>query len=288
MNKVYFLCVVALGFLTACSESEKVTGTAVEPNEIAQQESSSSLSEVLSSDNAAPTEPAGNNDPVPSGTSQTVYELSSSSNASSKDVSADPEPTDTPNNGNESATNSKTLDFRLTQYGLTGDYSFDSGVYGAVVGEDRNTLVPSENPADSTLEETSATPFDGPGVKRFDENTMPALYTYFPETADNLMAAVAAAQSTDSTCNLYMVNVRGETRWLGYVLAGVTADTLTFLDVTVGACTQSSVGTTTRFAFIYCGKMQDYPEEDHVPVANDLTAEECSTVNLNGEWVKLE
>lgn len=288
MIRVWFLFFVALAFLSACSESKDVTGTAVEPNEIALQESSSSLSEVFSSDNAAPTEPVEDNDPEPSGTSQAAYDLSSSSNAFSNDISADAEPTDSPNDGNKSATDSKTLDFRLTQYGLTDDYSFDSGVYGTAVSQDQNTLVPPETPTDSTPVEATATPFDGPGVKRFDENTMPALYTYFPETADNLMAAVARAQATDSTCNLYMVNVRGETRWLGYVLAGVTADTLTFLDIDVGACTQSSVGTTTRFAFIYCGKMLDYPEEVHVPVANDLTAEECSTVNLNGEWTKLE
>ena len=90
--------------------------------------------------------------------------------------------------------------------------------------------------------------------------------------------------SLDAGCGLYMLNIYGDGKAAGFVLADIAKDTITVLDVSAGHC-ESSSGKMERFLFYYCGEIDNRPEIVHVPVENNWSGK-CPVLETRDEWVK--
>jgi hypothetical protein len=82
-----------------------------------------------------------------------------------------------------------------------------------------------------------------------------------------------------------MLNVKGNSKSVGHVLAHVSEDTVTVLDITSSSCGNVTDGKMFRFLFRYCGKLDRNTEIVHVMVDVDIPADRCSALKNDGEWV---
>ena len=301
------LFVACLNF--GCSESTKITGTAEEPNEFAVVLSSSSIavsseSVVSSSSEFLPPDDGKNSsssfekvessssslensgvgssavessssvEPEVSSSSQ-KQESSSSEEGSSSSVAA-------PQSGTQSSSsraNPNSLDHYVDELGLNINQVYE----GAMA-----TKLTEETDSDTAPGQAAATEFDGPWPHRFVKQNIGALEYFFPDAADEyagLIDSIKAGQAEDG-CWLYMMNVYGNDKSVGYVLADVSENKVVVLDISAGECPNSAVNKTFRFLFRYCGVIATSPEIEHVEVDLNIPEGSCPDFGHESEWVK--
>ena len=301
------LFVACLNF--GCSESTKITGTAEEPNEFAVVLSSSSIavsseSVVSSSSEFLPPDDGKNSsssfekvessssslensgvgssavessssvEPEVSSSSQ-KQESSSSEEGSSSSVAA-------PQSGTQSSSsreNPNSLKYYIDELGLNINQVYE----GAMA-----TKLTEETDSDTAPGQAAATEFDGPWPHRFVKQNIGALEYFFPDAADEyagLIDSIKAGQAEDG-CWLYMMNVYGNDKSVGYVLADVSENKVVVLDISAGECPNSAVNKTFRFLFRYCGVIATSPEIEHVEVDLNIPEGSCPDFGRESEWVK--
>ena len=178
--------------------------------------------------------------------------------------------------------NSNSLDSYLKLFKLDSG-SFDGGVLSATFDVSESVIPgdPVDNPPTA-----SATEFDGPWPHKFVKQNIVALGHFFPNAEKEYSEIVSAIKNDtlDANCGLYMLNVYGDGKAAGFVLANIAKDTITVLDISAGRC-ESSSGKMERFLFYYCGEIDSRPEIVHVLVENNLSAG-CPVLKNEEEWVK--
>lgn len=178
--------------------------------------------------------------------------------------------------------NSNSLDSYLKLFKVDSG-SFDGGVLSATFDVSESVIPgdPVDNPP-----KASATEFDGPWPHKFVKQNIVALGHFFPNAEKEYSEIVSAIKNDtlDANCGLYMLNVYGDGKTAGFVLANIAKDTITVLDISAGRCEPSS-GKMERFLFYYCGEIDSRPEIVHVLVENNLSAG-CPVLKNEEEWVK--
>ena len=310
------LFVACLNF--GCSESTKITGTAEEPNEFAVVLSSSSIavssesvvsssSEFLPPDDgknssssfekvessssslensgaksfavesSSSVEPEVSSSSIASEVSSSSQEQISSSSVEESSSSALP-----PQGGTMSSSsveNPNSLKYYIDELGLNINQVYE----GAMA-----TKLTEETDSDTAPGQAAATEFDGPWPHRFVKQNIGALEYFFPDAADEyagLIDSIKAGQAEDG-CWLYMMNVYGNDKSVGYVLADVSENKVVVLDISAGECPNSAVNKTFRFLFRYCGVIATSPEIEHVEVDLNIPKGSCPDFGRESEWVK--
>ena len=150
------------------------------------------------------------------------------------------------------------------------------------------TKLTEETDSDTAPGQAAATEFDGPWPHRFVKQNIGALEYFFPDAADEyagLIDSIKAGQAEDG-CWLYMMNVYGNDKSVGYVLADVSENKVVVLDISAGECPNSAVNKTFRFLFRYCGVIATSPEIEHVEVDLNIPEGSCPDFGRESEWVK--
>lgn len=301
-----------------CSESTKITGTAEEPNEFAVVLSSSSIavssesvvsssSEFLPPDDgknssssfekmessssslensgaksfavesSSSVEPEVSSSSIASEVSSSSQEQISSSSVEESSSSASP-----PQGGTMSSSsveNPNSLKYYIDELGLNINQVYE----GAMA-----TKLTEETDSDTAPGQAAATEFDGPWPHRFVKQNIGALEYFFPDAADEyagLIDSIKAGQAEDG-CWLYMMNIYGNDKSVGYVLADVSENKVVVLDISAGECPNSAVNKTFRFLFRYCGVIATSPEIEHVEVDLNIPEGSCPDFGRESEWVK--
>ena len=298
------VALIAACLCAGCSESAKVTGTAEETNEFALDDSSSSGEPSSSSSNSS-----SNQKPVSSGSSSSAGDVASSTSQNGSGVgssaeessssmasevsSSSLEPVSSGNveessssapppqggiNSSNSTVGPNSLEYYVGKLGLNINQ-----VYAGVVAASST----EEKDSDTDPGEAMATEFDGPWPHRFVKQNIAALEYFFPDAADEYAGLVDSIKAglTEGDCGLYMMNVYGDDRSVGYVIADIAADKVVVLDVAVGECPNSAVNRTFRFLFRHCGEIDSRPEIEHVEVSSGIPLDQCPDFEDEMEWV---
>ena len=310
------LCLCAALFVVGCGDSGTFAGTSEETNEMAENISSSSVDEESSSSfdvqepqpesisssaqkTSSSSRAVSSSSRVASSSSRTLSsssaKISSSSQEHSSSSSKQKENTNTSKYSSssfdgdthtppihEQDPNSNSLDSYLKLFKLDSG-SFDGGVLSATF-DVSESVIPGDpaNPPPTA----SATEFDGPWPHKFVKQNIVALGHFFPNAEKEYSEIVSAIKNDtlDANCGLYMLNVYGDGKAAGFVLANIVKDTITVLDISAGRCEPSS-GRMERFLFYYCGEIDSRPEIVHILVENNLSAG-CPVLKNEEEWVK--
>lgn len=297
------MAVIGLLFLFGCSDSDKLAGTAVEPNEMAENdpnevkdpESSSSVIDVESSsssvkviENGSSSSNKGDNNTLRPGD----IGVSSSSITPVEPVSSSARSDNDTRPGGEQSGTKPGAD--LSGYGAyygVSDASFDSVVIASTVvyGGKVDAEIPIQNPDDSSDTQTpgtsaAVTELNSPGLHKMGDR-LKALYDVFPASAKALIALGEKAAAEDSSCETYLYNVRGQEGSIAHMLVGVASDTLTVLDIRDSNC-RSTQGQVFGFVFIYCGEMDRMPFENRIYADRDPGAGKCPVIDTDYEWTE--
>ena len=177
-----------------------------------------------------------------------------------------------------SIANPNSLEYYIEELGLNINQVYE----GAMA-----TKLTEETDSDTAPGQAAATEFDGPWPHRFVKQNIGALEYFFPDAADEyagLIDSIKAGQAEDG-CWLYMMNVYGDGKSLGYVLADVSENKVVVLDIAAGECPNSAENKTFRFLFKYCGVIFTSPEIEHVEVDLNLPEGSCPSFDSESEWV---
>jgi hypothetical protein len=310
------LCLCVALFVVGCGDSGTFAGTSEETNEMAENISSNSVDEESSSSfdvqephpesisssaqkTSSSSRVVSSSSRVASSSSRTLSSssarISSSSQEHSSSSSKQKDNTNTSKYSSssfdgdthtppihEQDPNSNSLDSYLKLFKLDSG-SFDGGVLSATFDVSESVIPgdPVDNPPTA-----SATEFDGPWPHKFVKQNIVALGHFFPNAEKEYSDIVNAIKNDtlDANCGLYMLNVYGDGKAAGFVLANIVKDTITVLDISAGRCEPSS-GRMERFLFYYCGEIDSRPEIVHILVENNLSAG-CPVLKNEEEWVK--
>jgi hypothetical protein len=310
------LCLCVALFVVGCGDSGTFAGTSEETNEMAENISSNSVDEESSSSfdvqephpesisssaqkTSSSSRVVSSSSRVASSSSRTLSSssarISSSSQEHSSSSSKQKDNTNTSKYSSssfdgdthtppihEQDPNSYSLDSYLKLFKLDSG-SFDGGVLSATFDVSESVIPgdPVDNPPTA-----SATEFDGPWPHKFVKQNIVALGHFFPNAEKEYSDIVNAIKNDtlDANCGLYMLNVYGDGKAAGFVLANIVKDTITVLDISAGRCEPSS-GRMERFLFYYCGEIDSRPEIVHILVENNLSAG-CPVLKNEEEWVK--
>lgn len=308
---------VAALLCTGCSDSDNLAGTAEEPNELAYQEqedsssseqikSSSSSSERTkksssssskepakpksSSSSKAPEKPdTSSSAPASSSSSELPphgvepfdgdqNESSSSSKIPASSSSKEPGDGDTQSPPTQTTPRQPTLSDYIAYFGLE-DMPFDSTVMASVAMREESSS-PQDPPS------AQATEFDGIGVHQFVKQNIYALNELFPIAAKQYKKLADAIKNDSAECGLYLLNIRGSNETAGHLLTGVSADTMTVVDIVAPNCMTNTNGKLVRFLFSYCGDVNSDPEIVRTSVTSDVPTKQCPDRLTGSEWVK--
>ena len=285
-----------------CSDSQKVTGTSEEENEvIARNESSSSSGpEAKSSSSSKNVEPelsscssekdtqtaSSSSDKEKSSSSDAPVESSSSSAESSSSVESssslkppfyNSSSSDRPGAVEGSTNNPNTFGYYVSTFSLDS-VAFDSSVIASAI-------VYVEPPPATLPVSSSSTPkeFREPGLHQFTKDNIDTLKLKFPKAVKRYKDLITAIENDSAECNLYLYNVNGSAQAAGHILAGITPDSITVVDVVSENC-YPTAGEIFGFLFTYCGEMNSEPELVRVAVESDIPANKCP--NGPSEWIK--
>ena len=304
--------VIAVCFCAGCSDSPKLTGTAEETNEFAFVVSSSdegaysssdellsSSSEISSSSERSSSSSSSSKGDMVSSSSRlddggevsSAVESSSSvkpevssssqkqeSSSSEEESSSSAAPPQGGKLSSSSIVNPNSLEYYIEELGLNAHQVYE-GVMAAKSTEEKDS--------DTAPGQAAATEFDGPWPHRFVKQNIGALEYFFPDAADEyagLIDSIKAGQAEDG-CWLYMMNVYGNDKSVGYVLADVSENKVVVLDISAGECPNSAVNKTFRFLFRYCGVIATSPEIEHVEVDLNVPEGSCPSFDSESEWV---
>lgn len=277
------LAVLAVALVCGCSDSDKLAGTAVEPNELALESSSSCLEpeeRLSSSELDKPQSSSSENEPA-----------SSSSEKPSESMLPEPESSSSSAGPGEPGVNAVGLEDYASFYGVL-NAQFDKAVIASAVvysAKHVSTLNPPQTPDDSSNTEIqpvegAATELNSPGLHKM-SGRLEALNSVFPESAKSLIAQAQKAAAEDSSCETYLYNVRGQEGSIAHMLVGVASDTLTVLDIRDSNC-RSTQGQVFGFVFIYCGEMDRMPFENRIYADRDPGAGKCPVIDTDYEWTE--
>jgi hypothetical protein len=286
-NKLLFVSATALSILCSFACSDKIAGTAEEPNQFAfGVESSSSISSSEQSDN---TMPSSASSPLP----QTPASSSSERIAGSVDV--EPESSSSDHNdptglgGNdcyskEGQTNLcgtvgqalPSLNDYLKKYGITG-VSYDEHVlaYNKTFDSSKETTE-SENIAELRTV----------GLHKFTRDNLKGTVYLFPGTMlqhSNLYSKEDEVYIGEDGCPLYVLNII-DTSPAIHVLTSITKDTITIADIHDNCdyeCRPFDMHV--GFLIAYCGEISESPKIVRTFTLNESMS--CGDVEY-GEYVK--
>lgn len=234
--------------VAGCSDSPSVAGTAEEPNELAIELESSSSSIALSSSSSA------------------LYSSSGEYSSSTKPGQGD---------NDHNPLDPTSLDYVLYKFKIDG-YEFDDNVLSS------RTIMEKGAASSAPM----ATEFDGPGLHPLMKRVV--VEEYFPAAAVEQASLIDSVLNGDmgDSCMLYMANVWDTSnRPAAYILAGISKDTLTIIDVMVEGCEMSLASGAPRFLVYYCGQINRRPEEVHIPIDRKLDGYKCE-INYDDEKIK--
>ena len=286
-----------------CSDSQKVTGTSEEENEvIARNESSSSSGpegksssskdgESKSSSSSGWNVSADSRDissssekvpePVEGSSSSEKDTQTTSSSSDKEEASSSSEPppsfesssSDRPGAVEGSTNNPNTFDYYISTFALDSA-AFDSSVMASAI-------VYVEPPVSS-----SSTPveFREPGLHQFTKDNIDTLKLKFPKAVKRYKDLITAIENGSAECNLYLYNVQGSAEAAGHTLASITPDSITVFDIVSEKC-GSTETMMFGFLFTYCGEMNSEPELVRVTVESDNPKGKCPNGQIM-EWIK--
>lgn len=242
-----FAFMIASCLCTGCSGNLDVAGTAEEPNECANNDSSSST-------------------PASSSSLEPVPYSSSEKNTESQ------------------ANKPITLESYIAQFGIDS-LQFDDAV---LAGKAEASQTPPPEASDPSKQSASATEFDGPWPHPFVKQNIDALNHYFPEAVNEFAGLIDSIKdgTADENCKLYMLNVFGDSKTIGFVLADVAKDTISVIDIVSGNCKETADAKLYRYLFRYCGELSSRPEIEHRTVEIDITPNMCPTQDTGYEWLR--
>ena len=278
-----------------CSDSQKVTGTSEEENEvIARNESSSSSGpegksssskdgESKSSSSSGWNVSADSQD-ISSSSEKDTQTTSSSSDKEESSSSSEPPPSfessssDRPGAVEGSTNNPNTFDYYISTFALDSA-AFDSSVMASAI-------VYVEPPPATLPVSSSSTPveFREPGLHQFTKDNIDTLKLKFPKAVKRYKDLITAIENGSAECNLYLYNVQGSAEAAGHTLASITPDSITVFDIVSEKC-GSTETMMFGFLFTYCGEMNSEPELVRVTVESDNPKGKCPNGQIM-EWIK--
>ena len=313
-NSLFMIALFGIASMwVGCSDSQKITGTSEEENEVIAREESSSSStpDAKSSSSSKKVESSSSKDvasmsssssevhfstdsqnfsssvEIASSSSELASSSSSSveSSSSSAESSSSSEPPIFDNSSSSSrpgaaeGTNPNTFGYYISMFALDST-AFDSSVMASAI------VYEEPPPASMPTSSSSTTPkeFKVPGLHQFTKDNIDTLKLKFPTAVRKYKDLVTAIENGSAECNLYLYNVQGDVRTVGHVVANITADTITVLDIVSDKCSPTAEETF-GFLFTYCGEMSAEPELVRIAVESDIPANKCPNGRVS-EWIK--
>lgn len=250
---------LSAGLFCACSDSSSVAGTAEEPNQIADEEVSSSSIQIPGDDKP---------------------QLSSSSVTPPGSESDDRPAVVPPSNGEQP----KTLDNFVKQYVNDVNTKFDDNVLAYNLVYEKQCGGASDDCEDAAPAYYELTT---PGLHK--DMDMSHVEMMFPKTIDLL----SKTPSVDEYCPFYLLNISpigmdgGYTPETGFVLANIESDKLTVIALRSNTCENTDKYRVFGILFRYCGNLSlDSIIEFIEPDGKDIT--ECrpaNSIDVSSEWV---
>ncbi len=290
-----------------CSDTQKVTGTSEEENEVVARNESSSSSgpEAKSSSSkdgesksssssgwnvSADSHISSSSSKVPepvegsSSSEKDTQTTSSSSDKEESSSSSEPPPSfessssDRPGAVEGSTNNRNTFDYYISTFALDSA-AFDSSVMASAI-------VYVEPPPATLPVSSSSTPveFRKPGLHQFTKDNIDTLKMKFPTAVKRYKDLITAIENGSAECNLYLYNVQGSAEAAGHTLASITPDSITVFDIVSEKC-GSTETMMFGFLFTYCGEMNSEPELVRVTVESDNPKGKCPNGQIM-EWIK--
>ena len=301
------LCLGVVLVCTGCSRSDEIAGTSEEPNEIAREESSSSLDSTAEESSSSSAE-----EKVVSSSSSEEKVVSSSSSDGKIAQSSSSEPKELSSSSSAPAVSSSSSSSKGN--GQSGDRpggdpppsavpDQNLAAYAYIYGNSKATFddavlatkvvyrekdfdpigtdpgVPGSQPGDAVTE------LNSPGLHKIG-NRLDVLYDLYPESAEKLIAVSERAAEENEKCETYLYNVSGLSDAIGHVLTQVTADTIAVADIRAGECKNSTEGMVLGFVFVYCGEMNEFPREKREYVDRGSNTNTCPVSEYENEWAK--
>ena len=323
--KIFFASFAMVLLCSGCSESDKLAGTAEEPNELAYQDQplsssekpdtlESSSSKQVKSNSSSEREKSSSSSskepdkPKSSSSSKAPEkpETSSSAPGSSSSSEKPPDGND-PFDGdqNESSSSSKIPASSSSKEPGDGDTQspptqttpkpLTLSDYIALfdledMPFDTTVMASIATKEDSFTQQqppaAQATEFDGIGVHQFVKQNIYALNELFPIAAKQYKELADAIANDSAECGLYLLNIRGSSENVGHLLTKVSPDTMTVVDIVASNCLTNTNGKLVRFLFSYCGDVDRDPIIKRTSVTSDIPANRCPDKLMGSEWVK--
>ena len=318
--KIFFASFAMVLLCTGCSESDKLAGTAEEPNELAYQDQvsssskepdtliSSSSERVKSSSSSSEktSSSSSSQEPVKPKSSSSVVDndkpgTSSSAPASSSSSEKPPQGIQPPDENDKSSSSSvpSSSSFKDPGDGDTHTPPLSStpenppslSDYIAIFGLEDMPFDTTVMASIATKEDTSSpqqppaaqtSEFDRIGVHQFVKQNIYALQDLFPIAAKQYKELATAI----AECGLYLLNIRGSSENVGHLLTNVTPDSMTVVDIVAPNCMTNTNGKLVRFLFSYCGDVNSDPEIVRTSVTSDVPTKQCPDRLTGSEWVK--
>ena len=323
--KIFFASFAMVLLCTGCSESDKLAGTAEEPNELAYQDQvsssskepdtleSSSSKQVKSSSSSserAKSSSSSSQEPVKPKSSSSVVDndkpgTSSSAPASSSSSEKPPQGIQPPDENDKSSSSSVPSsssfkdpgdgDTHTPPQSSTPENPPSLSDYIAIFGLEDIPFDTTVMASIATKEDTSSpqqppaaqtSEFDRIGVHQFVKQNIYALQDLFPIAAKQYKELATAIANDSAECGLYLLNIRGSSENVGHLLTNVTPDSMTVVDIVAPNCMTNTNGKLVRFLFSYCGDVNSDPEIVRTSVTSDVPTKQCPDRLTGSEWVK--
>ena len=322
--KIFFASFAMVLLCSGCSESDKLAGTAEEPNELAYQDQvsssskepdtliSSSSERVKSSSSSSEktSSSSSSQEPVKPKSSSSVVDkdkpgTSSSAPASSFSSEKPPQGIQPPDENDKSSSSSvpSSSSFKDPGDGNTHTPPQSStpenppslSDYIAIFGLEDMPFDTTVMASIATKEDTSSpqqppaaqtSEFDRIGVHQFVKQNIYALQDLFPIAAKQYKELATAIANDSAECGLYLLNIRGSSENVGHLLTNVTPDSMTVVDIVAPNCMTNTNGKLVRFLFSYCGDVNSDPIIKRTSVTSDVPTKQCPDRLTGSEWVK--
>lgn len=322
--KIFFASFAMVLLCTGCSESDKLAGTAEEPNELAYQDqvsssskepdtlisssservkSSSSSSEKTSSSSSSqePVKPKSSSSVVDNDKPGTSSSAPASSSSSEKPPQGIQPPDENDKSSSSSVPSSSSFkdpgdgDTHTPPQSSTPENPPSLSDYIAIFGLEDMSFDTTVMASIATKEDTSSpqqppaaqtSEFDRIGVHQFVKQNIYALQDLFPIAAKQYKELATAIANDSAECGLYLLNIRGSSENVGHLLTNVTPDSMTVVDIVAPNCMTNTNGKLVRFLFSYCGDVNSDPEIVRTSVTSDVPTKQCPDRLTGSEWVK--
>lgn len=322
--KIFFASFAMVLLCTGCSESDKLAGTAEEPNELAYQDqvsssskepdtlisssservkSSSSSSEKTSSSSSSlePAKPKSSSSVVDNDKPGTSSSAPASSSSSEKPPQGIQPPDENDKSSSSSVPSSSSFkdpgdgDTHSPPQSSTPENPPSLSDYIAIFGLEDMPFDTTVMASIATKEDTSSpqqppaaqtSEFDRIGVHQFVKQNIFALQDLFPIAAKQYKELATAIANDSAECGLYLLNIRGSSENVGHLLTNVTPDSMTVVDIVAPNCMTNTNGKLVRFLFSYCGDVNSDPEIVRTSVTSDVPTKQCPDRLTGSEWVK--